>query len=340
MLLTGGCSVAVLIIAGLLIGLLVADLLVIRRLLVPRISDYFEKAPEFQVIPGVPVENAEKVSFRTSDGLILRGSVLNLGVTNPPGLVVYMPELKGNHWTASRYCDALIRQGYVIFAFDFRGEGESDSAEAYSPIHWMTEYEMRDVGAAMEFIESHPRLSTLPILTFGVSRGGVAALLAGCRYPRVRGVIADSAFGTRTMIRFFADRFVDLFVPRWLYRFLPEWHIARTLRKAIAVSESRRGCRYVHLEDEVSGLESESVLLISGGADTYVSRSVARRIQSLAGPGAQLWIAPRAKHNMARSVHCSEYDRRVVEHAAACLRSEAAGSLAAVSNEITASESN
>lgn len=340
MLVTGGCSVTVLILAGLLICLLLADLLVIRRLLVPRICDYFEKAPEFQVVPGFPVANAETVSFGTADGLKLRGSVLNSDVCNPPGLVVFMPELKGNHWMASRYCDALVRQGYVVFAFDFRSQGESEAAENYSPIHWMTEYEMLDVGAAMEFIESHPKLSTLPILTFGVSRGGVAALLAGCRYPRVRGVIADSAFGTRTMIRFFADRFVDLFVPRWLYRFLPEWHIARTLRRAIAVSESRRGCRYVHLEDEVSGLESDSVLLISGGADTYVSRSVARRIQALAGPGSHLWIAPRAKHNMARSVHCSEYDRRVVAHAAACLQSETGERSAAVSGEIATSDNN
>lgn len=329
---------AVLIIAGLLICLVLADLLVIRRLLVPRICDYFEKAPEFQVIPGVPLANAEMVSFRTSDGVALRGSVLNTGVANPPGLVIFMPELKGNHWMASRYCDALIRAGYVVFAFDFRCQGESDAAPGYAPIHWMSEYEMLDVGAAMEFIEAHPNLSTLPILTFGVSRGGVAALLAGCRYPRVRGVIADSAFGTRTMIRFFADRFVDLFVPRWFYRFLPEWHIARTLRKAVAASESRRGCRYVHLEDEVLGLESGSVLLISGGADTYVSRSVARRIQSLAGPETQLWIAPGAKHNMARSVHSSEYDRRVLEHAAACLRNETGDSLVVDSGRVAKSE--
>jgi alpha-beta hydrolase superfamily lysophospholipase len=314
--------VGLFIILAVLASAVLAEVLIVTRVLAPRICDYFEKAPEFQVVPGTPVAGAQEVQFVTADGVRLRGSLLNEHLANPPGLVLFMPELKGNHWMASRYCEALIRQGYVVFAFDFRNQGESDSAAHYAPIHWMTEYEMLDVGAAMEFIESHPRLSTLPILTFGVSRGGVGALLAGCRYPRVRGVIADSAFGTRTMIRFFADRFVDLLLPRWLYRFLPEWHVARTLQRAISVSEARRNCRYVHLEDEVSGLESGSVLLISGGSDSYVSRNIARRIQALAGPATRLWIAAGARHNMARTVNPAEYDRLVLEHAAGCLAAD------------------
>ena len=48
------------------------------------------------------------------------------------------------------------------------------------PIHWITEYEMADVDAMLQFIESRPSLRTLPLLTCGVSRGGVAALVAAC----------------------------------------------------------------------------------------------------------------------------------------------------------------
>ena len=221
---------------------------------------------------------------------------------------------------APQYCAALIDEGYALFSFDFRGQGESDRPAGYSASHWMTELEMRDISAAMDFIESHPRLSTLPILVFGVSRGGVGALLTGARYPKVRGVIADSAFGTLTMIRFFADRFADLVLPRWLYRLVPNWHVERTLRQAMAYNERRKGCRFVHLEDEVSGLESESVLLISGTADTYVSGDVAGRLHRLVGAGAKHWIVAGARHNMARSVHQGEYDRRICEHAAVCLQ--------------------
>ena len=296
-----------------------AEMLATRRLLVPSIAGFLEKAPAFRVTPGQPDRRAQLVEFRTLDGVTLKGSVWN-GEQDAPGLILYLPEMEGNHWMAPQYCAALLDEGYALFSFDFRGQGESERPPEYSASHWMTELEMRDISAAMEFIESHPRLSTLPILVFGVSRGGVGALLTGARYPKVRGVIADSAFGTLTMLRFFADRFADLILPRWLYRLVPNWHVERTLRQAMAYNEGRRGCRFVHLEDEVSGLEAESVLLISGGADTYVSQDVAIRLHRLIGKRAQRWVAVGARHNMARSVHQSEYDRRVVQHAAACLQ--------------------
>jgi pimeloyl-ACP methyl ester carboxylesterase len=284
-------------------ALAVLEMLATRRLLVPSIAGFLEKAPAFRVTLGKPDRRAQPVEFRTSDGLTLRGSVWNGDQSEATGLVIYLPEMEGNHWMAPQYCAALIDEGYALFSFDFRGQGESDRPAGYSASHWMTELEMRDISAAMDFIESHPRLSTLPILVFGVSRGGVGALLTGARYPKVRGVIADSAFGTLTMIRFFADRFADLVLPRWLYRLVPNWHVERTLRQAMAYNERRKGCRFVHLEDEVSGLESESVLLISGTADTYVSGDVAARLHRLVGAGAKHWIVAGARHNMARSVH-------------------------------------
>jgi uncharacterized protein len=301
-------------------ALAVLEMLATRRLLVPSIAGFLEKAPAFRVTLGKPDRRAQPVEFRTSDGLTLRGSVWNGDQSEATGLVIYLPEMEGNHWMAPQYCAALIDEGYALFSFDFRGQGESDRPAGYSASHWMTELEMRDISAAMDFIESHPRLSTLPILVFGVSRGGVGALLTGARYPKVRGVIADSAFGTLTMIRFFADRFADLVLPRWLYRLVPNWHVERTLRQAMAYNERRKGCRFVHLEDEVSGLESESVLLISGTADTYVSGDVAGRLHRLVGAGAKHWIVAGARHNMARSVHQGEYDRRICEHAAVCLQ--------------------
>lgn len=316
--------VAFAVLFALLLAVVVTDAVVVRRLLVPRICDHFEKAPAFNVVPAEPVPMAVPITFRASDGLTLQGSLINSRLPDPVGLVLFLPEHRGNHWTAPRYCQALIDAGYVVMSFDFRNQGESESLVGYSPSHWMTEFEMQDVAAAMEFIEAHPVLSTLPILTFGVSRGGVAALLAACRYHRIRGVIADSAFGTITTLRFFADRFAGLFVPKSLFKFFPEWHISRTLRRVMALSERRRGCRYVHLEDEVSHLEARSVLLISGSADSYISTEVARRLQHLAGSGTQLWIARGAGHNTARIRLTDEYDRRVKVHAARCLQSQSA----------------
>ncbi|MFM8475611.1 MAG: alpha/beta hydrolase [Planctomycetaceae bacterium] len=314
--------VALVVILAVVVTIALADVLLMQRVLIPKICDHFERPPAFNVVPAQPLPAALPITFKAADGLLLHGCLMNSELPDPPGLVLFLPEHRGNHWTAYRYCQALIDQGYVILAFDFRNQGESESLEGYSPSHWMTEYEMQDVAAAMEFIGSHHLLSTLPIITFGVSRGGVAALLAACRYHRIRGVIADSAFGTITTLRFFADRFAGLYVPESLFRFFPEWHISGTLRRVMALSERRRNCHYVHLEDEVHHLESRSVLLISGSADSYISTEVARRLQQLAGSGTQLWIARGARHNSARLLHTEEYDRRVRSHAARCLQSD------------------
>lgn len=283
----------------------------------PKIADIFENVPPFNVIPSEPDPLADVVSFTTSDGLTLSGSLLNANVAESPGLVLFMPELHGRHWSARRYCESLVNAGYVVFAFDFRNQGDSAAMAGYQPIHWMTEYEMTDVAAAMEFIETDPRLSTLPIIAFGVSRGGVAALLAGGRYPRIQAVIADSAFGTMSMIRFFVDRFVSHVIPSWVYRLLPGWHVEITLRNAVALSEMRRNVRYVHLEHEVGGLDAASVLLISGGRDSYVTPAIAERLRDIVGRDANLWIADGAKHNMSRATCPRAYDRHVLEHAAA-----------------------
>ena len=210
----------------------------------------------------------------------------------------------------------------MVLSVDFRNQGASDAMPGYTPIHWVTEFEMSDVDAMMQFIESRPELSVLPLLAHGVSRGGVAALVAACRYQTIQGVIADSAFGTMSMAKYFVDRFASCVIPKWVYAFLPTWHVDLTLRNGIKLSEQRRRCRYVHLERERDSLNSLTALLISGDRDSYVTPEFARRLQSIVGRQCQLWIAPGAKHNMSYSTCAEEYDRRVLAHFINCLRSE------------------
>lgn len=291
-----------------------------RRWVTPRIQGIFENVPPFNVAIEQPDENAERISITTSDGMTLRGCLINGDRGHSRGLVLFLPELRGNHWMVRRYCDSLIQAGYIILSFDFRNQGESDSMPGYVPIHWVTEYEMLDVASMLEYIESRPTLNSLPLLVCGVSRGGVAALLAACRHTRIRGVIADSAFGTMSMTKFFVDRFADHVIPKWLHRLLPTWHIELTLRDAMRMSERSRRCKYAHLERERDRMNSDSVLLISGQRDSYVTPEIARRLQGIVGGRCELWIAPGAKHNMSRSVCTEEYDRRVLEHAATCLQ--------------------
>lgn len=303
-----------LVFAGLLCLAVVAEQ-IYRRFAAKRIRAIFENVPPFGVVPAEHSPHARKISIRTSDGLNLAGSLHPPGCGNEPrGLVIFCPELNGNHWMATHYCHGLLANGFAVLSFDFRSQGESESQDGYTPIHWVTEYEMIDLAGVLEFIESDETLSTLPLAVFGVSRGGVAALAAACRYPRIRAAMADSAFGTMGMARHFVRRFGRLIAPAWYINLLPDWHIDITLQQAMRLSEAARGCRYVHLEHETVHRDDTAVKLISGKRDSYVTPAVSTALAGLFGGTNILWIVDRAKHNMARSVAQAEYDQYVADH--------------------------
>lgn len=301
------------IVAGVVIAAVVIDWS-LRRFATRKIADIFENVPPFNVVAESEVPSARMLSIQTADGLTLSASLLRPEREVPLGLIIFFPELSGTHQMAKRYCDALLTEGFAILGFDFRNQGQSEYQSGYSPIHWITEYEMRDVAAVLEYVESHPDLSTMSLFAFGVSRGGVAALLAGGRYPRIQAVIADSAFGTMPLTNHFVDRFVRYVIPDWFYAILPRWHVRISLRQGLKLSERRRNCRYMHLEDEVQGLSETPVLLISGKRDSYVTTGVAEQLQKLIGGNSELWLVDQAKHNMARSTCPAEYDARVTRH--------------------------
>lgn len=281
---------------------------------VNRIREVFENVPPFGVVPAEKSLSAEIVSIRTSDGLTLSGSLHQPTGTEPRGLVLFCPELNGNHWMATHYCPALLERGFAVLGFDFRNQGDSDHQPGYTPIHWVTEFEMRDVAAVLEFVESDERLCTLPLGIFGVSRGGAAALATACRYPRIRAVLADSAFETMDMARHFVQRFGRYIIPEFCFRLLPDWHINRTLRRAVRCSEMVRGCCYVHLEEESRQRDDTLVRLVTGKRDSYVSTDVASSLANMFGGPDVLWVVKHAKHNMARSVAAEAYDQYVGEH--------------------------
>jgi len=291
----------------------------LRLYVAPRIADIFENNPPFDVSAESPPNAAELISIPTADGLTLTGSLVLPEFETPRGLVIFFPELNGNHAMSVRYCAGLLKAGFALLGFDFRNQGVSDKQEEYDPIHWITEYELRDVEAVMEYVESHPQLATLPIVSFGDSRGGVAAIIAAGRYPRVRAVIADSAFSTHAMTRHFVDRFAKFIIPQWLFRYLPEIHIRGALRDAMQISQRRRNCTYLHMEDELPASLNTPMLLISGLSDSYVRPDLARHVHRVCGDAAELWLVENAKHNKAREQQPEEYDRRVVDHVAQAL---------------------
>ncbi len=301
------------VVFGVLAAWVVIDLIV-RAVAVLAILPILERSPPFAVEAIAPSPTAEQVTFASSDGVTLRGS-LHLPNNGPPrALVIFCPELGGDHWSASWYCRALLGAGFAVFAFDFRNQGESDRLPGYLPIHWLTEYEVRDAKAAIDFVCQRPDLEKLPIGLFGMSRGGSAALVAAAQSPDVRCVACEGVFSISTMSLHYTLRWSSLYFPQWIMRLLPIWHIRTTLVLTRWASQLRRHCRYVVLEDWLGKLDNRSVLMIVDGRDTYVLPEISETLfEKFPQATSRRWLVKTAKHNLAREVDPEEFDRRIVD---------------------------
>ena len=294
-------------------GLAAVDLLV-RALIVLLILRIFERKIDFRIEPSPPNPGAEEVSFPTSNGLVLRGSLHRRRGRPLRGLVIFCPEFGGSHWSASQYCAGLLQAGFDVLSFDFRNQGDSDRMPGYDPLHWLTEYEVEDVLAAVAYSRQRPDLQDLPLGLMGISRGAGAALAAAAVCRDVRGVACEGAFSTESLLLHYTLRWASLYIPNWLLKLFPLWHVRLTLAMAKKASEVRRGCRYTRLERLAQRMPPKPVLMISGARDTYVQPDITAVLcRKLGQRCREFWVVPAARHNMARTVDPAGYDRRLVE---------------------------
>ena len=301
-------TIAVLCIAGLLL----ADVLlhyVCARLALP----VFEDPPLFGVRKHDP-EPETPTSFATSSGgLKIALSVFRPATKSPRAMIVFCPELGSDRWSARWYCQGLLEAGYVVVSFDFANQGDSDHRPGHKPLHWPTQPEVDDVQAVMTWISEQEEFAHLPVGLFGLSRGGAVALVAGARMPQIRVIVADGAYSVQSMLYHFLFRWGSYYVPQWLVDGSPKWHALITIRLTEKMSEWRRGATYLNFDKAVPDLKKKDVLLISGQRDTYIVPAFTEEMhRKLGAPPDRLWIVPKAKHNMARTVDPAAYDDRIV----------------------------
>ena len=283
---------------------------IFRVSVVLMVTPMFEKNPGFGVVPAPPDPDGREISFPTSHGLTLKGSVYTPSESR--GVVVFCPEFSGNHWMAMRYARGLYEAGYTVVAFDFRGQGDSDPMPDYEPLHWLTEYEVDDVLAALDYVRGNPEFENQPLGLYGISRGGCAALVAASRVPEVHCVAADSTPPFGLMLEHFARRWAQLYVPKKVVQALPNWHVRASTAMVRMWSQVRRGCRYALIEHVTSRLRNKHVLIVSGKKDSYVKPKFVEILAKKIGPQCELFICPNAGHNTARMRNEEEYDRRLL----------------------------
>ncbi|MEK6239104.1 MAG: alpha/beta hydrolase [Planctomycetales bacterium] len=273
----------------------------------PICARVFTEIPWMKAKAEPPLDPAEECEFTTEDGVTLRGSYLATPAAQRLGTVVYCHELTGDRWGAVPYLESVWREGFDVFAFDFRNHGASDSVPDYLPLPYTTEYELLDVKAAVDFVAERQNGSDSKLALMGVSRGGTTALSWAARDARIHAVVTDGAFPLVPTLNCYLRRYCRIFtflgpIVDWLPEWWASWHMGWTVRHVQRV----RTLQFVRLEWMVHQIQ-QPVMMVHGARDNYIPLSAAETISRKLRNLKEMWVVPKAKHNRAIYVAGDEY---------------------------------
>ncbi len=294
----------------------------VMRTYLPYVVRIFQEKPLFIIPRGQPVPDAQDVSFPSSEGLLLRGCYLPCAGERQ-GVILFGLEFGSNRWACVPYCEFLRKNGYDIFAFEYRNQGDSDAMPGYEPLQWVTDYEVRDFQAALAYLKGREDADPRGVGFFGLSKGGSAGLIAGAADDYVRCFVTDGIFAAHTTMIPYMQKWLPLYTKRGprssrsdrftMQAMVPRWYFALAAKRALDQIEKERGCRFPHLEHIMGKLAPRPLLMIHGGGDTYIKPEMAQALFDLAKGPKEFWRVDGAKHNQAFHVANGNYQRRVLE---------------------------
>jgi pimeloyl-ACP methyl ester carboxylesterase len=261
---------------------------------------------------GRPRWDGEEVCLTTADGVRLRGTYLPTRTARRQGVVVFCHELYSDRWAIGTYLRGVRNRGFDVFTFDFRNHGESDTTPNYKPTPWVTEAEIADLRAVLDYLHSRNDADPRGVALVGVSRGGTAAFCVAADDPRVRAVVVDGLVPTERLQIHYARRFLRVYTrSSWLYNLLPDMSFRPIGAIARSSVQRKRGCRFVSVDQAARRLR-RPVLFIHGSRDPFVPLAVAREVADLIPRPVRFWTVRGAKHNASVKVQTQGYRRRLV----------------------------
>jgi len=128
----------------------------------------------------------ENASFRTADGLTLRGWYIPADRTTEKTLILLhgYPADKGDILPAL----AFLHEDFNLLLFDFRYLGESEGSYSSAGAK-----EVEDLLAAIRFLKAR---GIKEVGVWGFSMGGAVALMALEKAPEIRAVVSESSYAS------------------------------------------------------------------------------------------------------------------------------------------------
>jgi hypothetical protein len=231
----------------------------------------------------------EDVGFAASDGVKLHAWFFPAaGVSR--GLVVQFHGNAQNLTAHSAVLYPLVKEGYDLLAFDYRGYGKSEGEPSQEGLN-------RDALAAIEY--ALKRRPGGPLVLYGQSLGGAVLLRAyadaGERArERVRAVVVEGAFHSYRAI---ARDLLSRNVFTWLFQPLG----------SLLVSDEYSP------EEAIPKVSPTRLIVIHGEGDDVIPAEFGKKIFELAREPKQLWLVPGGSHIDAMSIGGGAVRRRLVD---------------------------
>jgi pimeloyl-ACP methyl ester carboxylesterase len=259
--------------------------------------------------------DGEVVFFPSLEGRRLRG----LFIDRPPGApdrgtVLFCHEFGSDLTSAGRYAWPLVKAGYTVFTFDFRGHGASFTPPHFEPRYWPSNHDVNDILAALAFVESRSNVAPRGVGILGISRGASAAVIAAALSRSVKCLAVDGVFSTDFSIDELMKRWAQIFAGIDLARADRTASVYRFFRALLMFYvELKCRCRFPSTRRALLKLDTVPMLFIQGERDAYV-RPEQTQVLFEMKPGAKdLWICPGAKHNQAVAADPKTYARKLTD---------------------------
>lgn len=221
----------------------------------------------------------EPVVLRTEDGLDLAAYMVH--VPSPAALVVFASGTHGPSVTAFYGHAAMLAEaGYASLLVELRARGDSQGDRiglAYGEV-W-------DLQAAVHHLVADAAYAGVPIVVFGLSLGGAAAINAAGVTPAIAGVVSLSAFSSWSGV------FVDnMGLPE------PLATLQRAFVEAYVGLVFGFGRRELTPDRQIERLGERPALLIHTRGDTQVPFASFERLVERAPSHVETWVREGDRH--------------------------------------------
>jgi fermentation-respiration switch protein FrsA (DUF1100 family) len=240
----------------------------------------------------------ENVTFKSSDGLTLRGWWIPVpGSDRAPGSCQAIIQMHGHAGSMDpdvQYVPAWHAAGLNVLMFDFRAHGRSEGR-----VSTFGYLERRDVQGAIRFLQQEKGVRRIALV--GFSLGAMVSILSAPVCPQADAVVADGA----------PARIRSALTVWGLEHHLPLWFARILAWMAVCGASLRLGANLFRYEPVrwIGQIAPRPLMIVHGDLDQYCPDF--EDLLAAAHP-TELWRVPDVGHVQASQVYPEEYRRRVV----------------------------